>query len=38
MAFPRIVQGQEPVFVQTFLAEFAVEGFDIAILHWNGPA
>jgi len=34
--FPRIVQGQEPVLVQALLTEFAVERFNIAVLH--GPA
>src|SRR5579884_4328423 len=31
--FPGIVQRQEPVQVQAFLAELAVEAFNIAILH-----
>src|SRR5581483_3913582 len=30
---PRIVEGEEPVLVQALLAEFAVERFDIAVLH-----
>jgi len=31
--FPGVVQRQEPVLVQAFLAELAVERFDVSVLH-----
>ncbi len=33
--FARVVEGEEPVFIQTFLAELAVEAFWIAVLRWS---
>src|SRR6185437_5448714 len=30
---PRIVQSEEPVFVEALLAELAMEAFDVAVLH-----
>src|ERR1017187_6094949 len=31
--FPRIVQSEKPVLVEAFLAELAMEAFDVTVLH-----